>query len=227
MKILCTICARGGSKEIKNKNIIKINNKELIYYTIDVAKKSKLFYDIVVSSDNKKILKIAEKYGIKEKLLRDKNLSSDSAGKIYAIKDCLIEMENRRNIKYDIICDLDVTSPLRKTSDVINAYKIFKNRSYPNLVSVNISRRNPYFNIVEKRNNKLKVCIDNKNFLSRQKAPKVFDVNASIYFWKRQSLLDTSRVINEKTGTYIMPFERSIDIDSHEDLKLVKLLLKK
>ena len=65
MKILCTICARGGSTGVKNKNIKFLNGKPLIYYTIKIAQKSKLFEDIVVSTDSEKILKISEHYGVK------------------------------------------------------------------------------------------------------------------------------------------------------------------
>ena len=85
MKIICTICARGGSKGVKNKNIIKIFNKELIYYTINVAKKSKIFSDIVVSSDDKKILNISKKFGIKNLILRSKKYSTDRSSKILPI----------------------------------------------------------------------------------------------------------------------------------------------
>jgi CMP-N,N'-diacetyllegionaminic acid synthase len=227
MKIICTICARGGSKGVKNKNIIKIFNKELIYYTINVAKKSKIFSDIVVSSDNKKILNISKKFGIKNLILRSKKYSTDRSSKILPIKDCLLQIENKKKIRYDAICDLDVTSPLRMVEDVLNAYKIFKKKNYSNLISVNPSRRNPYFNMVELDNNLLKISKGKQKFTCRQQLPKVFDVNASIYFWKRDALIRAKKVINHNTGIYIMPFLRSIDIDNYEDLKLVKLLIKK
>ena len=227
MKILCTICARGGYKGIKNKNINKINGKELIFYNKKKKKKSKLFEDIAVSSDSKKILNIAKKYSITNIFLRKKKYSTNIAPKINAIKNCLDQMEKKRNIKYDIICDLDVTSPLRLVSDVLNAYKVFIKNNCPNLISVNYSRRNPYFNMVEFKNMKLQISKGMQKYTARQQVPKVFDINASIYFWKRDFLLKSNKIINKKTSIFIMPFERSIDIDTREDLKIVKLLMKK
>lgn len=228
MNILCTICGRGGSQEIKNKNIKLINGKELIYYTISVALKSKIFTNIILSTDSKKIINISKKFGIKNYILRSKKLSSNRQGKLEVIKDSLIKAEKIFNKKFDVICDLDITSPLRSSKDIVNAFKVFKNRNANNLISCNKSRKNPYYNMVEKNNNKLVVCKNSKKiFKRRQDAPVVYDVNASIYFWKRNFLLKTKKVINSKTAIYIMPFERSIDIDSFADFKLVKFFLKK
>ena len=89
MKILCTICARGGSKEVKNKNIINFFGRPLIFQTINQAKKSNLFYKIVCSSDSKKILKISQKFGVDLTIKRPKKLSSDKIPKTKAIKHSL------------------------------------------------------------------------------------------------------------------------------------------
>ena len=88
MKILCTICARKGSKGLKNKNIRKIKGKHLIYYTIKQALKSKIFDEIVVSSDSKTILDLSKKYGVQNLILRKKKLARDNSPKIQGIKNC-------------------------------------------------------------------------------------------------------------------------------------------
>ena len=91
MKILCTICARGGSKGVKNKNIKKFLGKPLICHTISQAKKVKKFSKIVCSSDSKKILDIAKKNKVDYLILRPKFLSNDRVSKVKAIRHCLIK----------------------------------------------------------------------------------------------------------------------------------------
>ena len=224
MSILCTICARKGSKEIKNKNIKNLFGKPLILHTLDLAKKINFFDKIVVSSDSKKILNLCKK---KSDLLihRAKKLSNGSVSKIQVIKHALKYSEKKFKTKYDTIFDLDVTSPLRLKSDIYKALKIFKLKKTDNLISVNESHKNPYFNMVEKRSGKLKLVKENKQkYYSRQKAPTVFEVNASIYIWKRKALLANKNIINENTEMFIMPRNRSIDIDSDYDFKLVKAI---
>ena len=128
MTILCTICMRSGSKGLKNKNLIKINNKYLMEYTINQAKKSKLFDHISVSTDSIKISNLAKKFGIISVFKREKKLSGDKVGKVEVIKNLLFKTEKKNNCKYDVICDLDVTSPLRYISDIKKSYKKFKKK---------------------------------------------------------------------------------------------------
>ena len=118
MKILCTICARGGSKGLRNKNIKNINGSPLIHHTINQAINSNLFDKIVVSSDSDKILNISNKKKIDYLIKRSKKLSSSSTPKIPVIRNALIEAEKKFNIKFDYIMDLDVSSPLRNLSDI-------------------------------------------------------------------------------------------------------------
>ena len=143
-------------------------------------------------------------------------------------KDALTKSEKYFKIKYDYIFDLDVTSPLRKIIDLKNAFIKIKNSTKAlNLVTVSEAAKNPYFNMVEQ--NKGKIYISKKlinNINSRQKAPKVYEMNASIYIWRRKTLKTKIKLINNKTIVYIMPRSRSIDIDDSFDLKLVRLLIK-
>ena len=95
INILCTICVRGGSKGIKNKNIRIIKNQPLVSYTIKQAIKSRIFKNIVVSSDSKKILNIVKRYGVNDLIKRPNNLAKDSSPKIPVIRHCLIEIEKK------------------------------------------------------------------------------------------------------------------------------------
>ena len=118
MKILCSICCRGGSKGLKNKNIKKINGIPLIAYSIKQAQKSKIFNKIVVSTDDKKISSISKKYNVDLVIKRGQRLSNSRSAKIPVIRDALLKSEIFFNCKFDYIVDLDATSPLRLVSDI-------------------------------------------------------------------------------------------------------------
>ena len=227
MNNLCTICARSGSKGVPNKNIEKIAGKPLIQHTIEQAKKSKVFSDIIVSSDCKKILKIAEKLGV-HTLKRTYQLSKDFVGKVDVIRDAAIKAQKMLDKKFDNVIDLDVTSPLRKVSDIHNSFKKFQNGNYQNLITGCVARKNPYFNMIEIKKNVLSISKrTNKKIYSRQKSPQVFEMNASIYIWKNKALMNKSNLITSKTAFYEMPEERSIDIDTMLDWKIVSFLMEK
>ena len=227
MNLLCTICARGGSKGVKNKNIRLLNGKPLIAYTILQAKSSKLFSNIVISTDSDEIASVAIKYGGEVFFKRDKELSTDNASKLDVIKDACIKSENYYNKKFDYIVDLDVTSPLRDVEDIRNSFEQFLKNDNDNLITAMPSRRSPYFNLIEIIDNQVKLSKEPPNkIVRRQDVPKTYDMNASIYIWKRDALLKNDTLFLDKTGLYIMPEERSIDIDSEFDFKFVEFLMK-
>ena len=228
MTILCVICARKGSKGIKNKALKLINNKPLIYYTIKQAIKSKIFGEVVVSTDSRKIQKISNSFGAKSWFIRPKNLSKDNSPKLPVIKHAFLKSEEFFKKNFNICVDLDLTSPLRKISDIKQAIRKFKRENANNLFSVTYSKKNPYFNMVEKKN-KTYVLSKNpaKTIFSRQKTPIVYEMNASIYIFKRSYLITDSKLFNSKTSVFLMPRDRSIDIDDHFDFQLVKQIMKK
>ncbi|OGT36754.1 MAG: flagellar modification protein B [Gammaproteobacteria bacterium RIFCSPHIGHO2_12_FULL_38_14] len=230
MKKICTICARGGSQGVKNKNIISFLGKPLIAHSILQAKASNLFNTIAVSSDSKKILAIARKWGADCLIKRPDYLASDTAGKLPVIKHAVLEVETKKNVHYDIIVDLDVTSPLRKIDDVKNAMTYFlQHKKANNLITGAKARKSPYFNIVEIDSVGYATLskLGEKAVVRRQDAPKCYDLNASIYIWKRSALFKNDQVITNNTIFYEMPEERSIDIDTPIDLLFVRMLARK
>ena len=136
---------RSGSRGVKNKNIKLINGRPLMYYTIKQAIKSRIFDHIVVSTDSKKILKIAKSYGADGWFLRSKKLSSNFSSKIPVIKHALMEAEKFYKKSFKFIVDLDVSSPLRNVEDVIKAYKFFLKKKADILVTASRSKKKSIF----------------------------------------------------------------------------------
>ena len=229
MNSICVICARGGSKGVPNKNIKLLNGTPLIAYTIQQAIDSGLFSRIVVSTDSHKIASIASDAGAECWFLRPKYLSSDKASKLDAIRHAVTKAEKKFNTNFDFVFDLDATSPLREVSDIKNAFKCFIKSNASNLITATPSRKNPYFNMVEYIGTKIKLVKSIKGLQSpqsRQEARAVYDMNASIYIWRRTSLFDNVKLINKNTVLYEMPEERSIDVDTMIDWHLVELLMR-
>ncbi len=225
--ILCTICARGGSKGVKNKNIKPINGKPLIAYTIEQAEQSGLFEHIVISTDSDMIASVAQEYGAEIFFKRSADMASDTAGKLDAIKDAFQRSEEYYNKKFNYLIDLDATAPLRAVTDITQSFKQFLSNNNDNLITAMPSRRSPYFNLVEV-DRKGKVYLSktlNDAIVRRQDTPKSYDMNASIYIWKREAILTEKTLFLENTGLYVMPEERSIDIDTELDYKFVEFLL--
>lgn len=225
--ILCTICARGGSKGVKNKNIRPIAGLPLIAHTINQAKECGLFKHIVISTDSDEIASTAQKYGAEVFFKRDSALASDTAGKLAVIRDALLKSQEYYKHKFDYIIDLDATSPLRLPSDINQAFEQFMRDDNDILITATPSRRSPYFNLIEEIDGKINLSKTLPNqILRRQDAPATYDMNASIYIWKSLVLLNNDTLFLPKTGLYVMPTNRSIDIDDELDFMIVEHILR-
>ena len=230
MNILITICARGGSKGVPGKNIKPLNGKPLIGHTIELAQKliSDFSGKIGLSTDSCEIKRISELFDLNTNYQRPDLLASDGAGKIDAIRDLLNYEEQTNEIRYDYILDLDVTSPLRTISDVSRAFEVLNGDAKAlTIFSVNPSEKNPYFNMVEQKANgyfDLVKSVD-ESVLSRQKAPKVYDLNASFYWYKR-SFFDSELKSPITNTTLIFEMDHiCFDIDSSSDFDFMEYLI--
>jgi len=228
LKIVCTICARGGSKGVKNKNLREFAGKPLIAHTISQAKETGIFDCIAVSSDSGKILEVSKSCGADVLVERDAEMATDTAPKFPVIKHCAREVEKFRGIEYDIFVDLDATAPLRLPEDIVNSVQLLVSTDAHNVITGNESRKSPYFNIVELDQNGyvFKSKQLEHPIYRRQDSPKCFDMNASIYAWKREFFYQADKVLQERTKIYTMPFERSIDIDSESEFKMAEFLMR-
>jgi N-acylneuraminate cytidylyltransferase/CMP-N,N'-diacetyllegionaminic acid synthase len=229
MKRLCTICARGGSKGVKGKNIRVLLGKPLIAHSIEQARASGLFDLIAVSSDSDEILDVARQWSCDYLIKRPVELATDQAAKLPVIRHCVAEVERLAGLTFDTLVDLDATSPLRTPDDIVNAVKLLEESGAGNVITAMPARRSPYFNLVELDANDI-VHLSKPlqtAVVRRQDAPKCYDMNASIYIWRRPVLFEAATLFNPDTRLYVMPEERSIDIDSELDFQFVEYLMGK
>jgi N-acylneuraminate cytidylyltransferase/CMP-N,N'-diacetyllegionaminic acid synthase len=225
----CTICARKGSKGVKNKNVRLLEGKPLISHSIEQAIDAGFGETLIVSSDSDEILEIANSYQVPHIIRRPDELAHDTADKLEAIKHAITAVESKINCTFSNILDLDPTSPLRLVDDIFAAIDLFRNSNADNLITGMSSRRSPYFNLVETNSNGF-VSLSKpptERIFRRQDSPKCYDMNASIYIWKRKFLFDNTQVFGNKTVLYSMPENRSIDIDSELDFEFVSFLMHK
>ena len=226
--IIFSICARGGSKGLPNKNISDFMGRPLITTTIEQARKSKYCNDIYVSTDSHEILEVAKKAGAKYIQLRPSNLSDDHASKFDVWKNHLQTIELSLGKSFDYFFDLDCTCPLRTSEDIDNMISSFlKVKKYDGIITVCDSRKNPYFNMLELENNSLKISkkLPN-NIVRRQDAPVVIDHVASMYLFTTDYIRHAKSLFEGNIIGYKVPYERSLDIDSESDRKMVKYLYK-
>jgi len=230
-KILLTIAARGGSKGVKNKNIRDLCGKPLIAYSIDQAKRWGKADKIICSTDSPDIASIAKKNGIEVPFMRPAELAGDLVGKIEVLRNAWLMSEKIYGEKYDVLIDLDATAPIRKISDIEGAYNLFIEENPKTVFSVTHSRRNPYFNMVEALPDGSVSLVKklDSSIKRRQDAPKVFDLNASIYVYSRDYLLDekTTIAISDRSLVWIMDDLSAIDIDAEIDFQFIEFLIKK
>lgn len=229
MKRICTICARGGSKGVPDKNIRQLLGKPLIAYSIEQARDCGLFACIGVSSDSPKILSIAEVFGADYVIERPAALATDQSAKLPAIQHCVREIEARSGIAFETMVDLDATAPLRLPEDIAGAVARQEAGGCANVITGCPAHRSPYFNLVEDDGHGfVRLCKPpNGAVVRRQDAPRCFDVNASIYVWSRETFFAADGVLTDRTALYEMPPARSHDIDSELDFEIVGFLMQR
>lgn len=223
---LATICARGGSKGLPGKNTKLLLGEPLITWSIIQAKQSGLFEYIAVSSDDKLAISLAWAAGANFFIDRPKELATDEIGKLPAIIHTVESVENQINLKFDTIVDLDVTSPLRTAEDIVAAVRLQEETNCTNVITGTPARHSPYFNLVELKDNIAQLSKPSF-FERRQDSPECFDMNASIYVWNRDKFMIDPKLFYPDTRLYVMPRERSVDIDDQLDFDIVEMIAKR
>lgn len=225
MKLLAIIPARGGSKGLPGKNIKILHGKPLIAYTIAEAKKSKYINEIHVSSDDSAILAVAEEYGVKTKFVRPKELASDTSAAIDTYLYCIEKYNTEFNIFFDAIIVLQPTSPLRTVADIDESIELFMNKKADSVISYTEENHPISWNkYIDEDGKILPLFGDINDTKNRQEYSKSYYPNGSVYVFK-VDLLKKRQYFSEKTFAYIMPRNRSVDIDTADDFDYVEFLL--
>ncbi len=237
MNYLFTICGRAGSKGLKNKNTSDFDGLPLAYYTIGIMSKvieklEKAGHSAraVLSTDSMELADLISRQKVLDILFlpRSEELSGDRVAKVTVIKDALIRAENSFNCEFDYLIDLDITSPLRTVDDVLRAINKKEKRKDTDCVySLSPARKNPFFNMAKEENGYY-VKVIRANFISRQETPVVYDMNASIYVYEIDALMnkEPTGFFNDGADAVIMTDTGILDIDCQEDKDMMEILAK-
>lgn len=226
-KILVVIPARGGSKRLPGKNIRNLNGKPLISYAIKAAIGSKFADRIIVSTDDKKIALTAKKYGAEVPFMRPAELASDTAMPQQVLQHAVKFFQENKNFKPDIIVMIQPTSPLVQSADVDEAVKKMISKKKNTCVSVSeISQRPEWMYRLEMKKPELFIKKNKPMAQRSQELPKLGVLNGAVYVMKYNSLMQKGILIdNSSVCLYVMPKERSVDIDELFDLELAEFLM--
>ena len=224
MKNLAIIPARSGSKGLKDKNIKLLNGKPLMAYSIEAALESKKFDEVMVSTDSPKYADIAKEFGAMVPFLRSERTSSDTASSWDMVKEVLSCYEELGK-KFDTVCLLQPTSPLRNAVDIQEAYKLYEERASVAVLSVCEMEHTPLWSNVLSDDLSLNGFIKTDLGTRRQDNDTYYRVNVAIYITSVEQLYKDSNLYREGSFAYIMPRERSVDIDTMLDFSYAEFLL--
>ena len=226
-KVLATICARGGSKGIPNKNILDLHGRPLISYTLECARLCPAVGHVVVSTDSDEIASVVERLGVSVPFRRPAELASDSAPKIGAIRHATEYVEQHEGFRPDIVVDLDISVPLRTPDDVVGCIDlIIAHDDLDAAVSIYEPDRNPYYTMVEPDGDRIRLSKQPaRGIIRRQDVPPVYGVSGSVFAYRRSSLSTIEHLYAGAWGGYLIPRERAIEVDNEVDLKFVEIMM--
>lgn len=222
--VLAIIPARGGSKGVPRKNIRNIAGKPLIAWTIDEAKKSKYIDRLILSSDDEEIIRVAREWGCEVPFVRPTELAMDTTPGIDPVLHAVEKLQG-----YGLIVLLQPTSPLRVVEDIDQAIELCMNNKVSSCVSVQKQDKSPYWMYHITQEQMMMPLINPEEGLNttrRQNLPDVYSLNGAVYVAEVEKLLLTRSFISKDTIPYIMPKDRSIDIDEELDLIVAEAILR-
>ena len=228
-RYLGLVCARAGSKGIKNKNIKIINKHPLIAWTIDLGKKNTTLESLIVSTEDEKIIEISKKYGAEILFTRPTELSKDDTPEWLVWKHAVSSIETSKYSNIDALVVLPATSPLRQQKDIDQAINLFENGGCDAVISVKNASRNPYFNMTKLNSNKYSeiVLSPELNIYNRQSAPKIYDMTTVVYVVSVNHIKKCNSLFEGRVKQIMIPDERAIDIDTNFDFQIAEMLLTK
>jgi CMP-N-acetylneuraminic acid synthetase len=226
IKYLAIIPARGGSKRLPRKNILLLQNKPLIYWSIDAALKTQYINEVIVTTDDIEIAEISKKYGAKVPFIRPNELANDTADSVSVVLH-VIEYYKSQSVKIENIILLQPTSPLRTSEDISLAIELFEQKNADSIISVCPTEHSPLWC------NTLPEDLSMDNFINpkykntrSQDLPIYYRLNGAIYIIK-SNILEKEKSFNtsKNSYSYIMSNEKSIDIDTKLDFIIAEQIM--
>jgi CMP-N,N'-diacetyllegionaminic acid synthase len=226
--VLAVIPARGGSKGIKDKNIRPLAGKPLIAFSIEAAKSSELLGDFLVSTDSKRIAEIARSLGAPVPFLRPASLAQDSSPTVDTLIHAVEWYEREKGRRVDAVAILQPTAPLRLGSDIDAALQIFFEGKARSLFSCfQETSSHPLVMYIEAEGLLKPLLSDHDAVVRRQDFPPVYVRNGAIYIASRELVIDERRIRDDRSMLYLMPRERSVNIDELDDFEEAERALAK
>jgi CMP-N,N'-diacetyllegionaminic acid synthase len=221
MSTFALIPARGGSKGIRRKNIKLIAGKPLIVWTIEAALRSSMLEAVVVSTEDPEIAEIARQAGADVPFMRPAALAQDETPGIDPVLHALSELT-----RYLSVLVLQPTSPMRTTDDIDGCLRLASQQNASSVVSVCEPDTHPYWTYSLSRGQTLERVVDAAPIARRQDLPQVFALNGALYFANAKWLQHNGSFVAPETIAYVMPRDRSVDLDTPLDWKIAEMLLK-
>ena len=220
------IPARGGSKRLPRKNLLPLAGKPLIAWTIEAALNSRQLHRVIVSTDDEEIASVARKYGAEVPFMRPAELASDTATGLDAILHALRTLEANGE-HFDYLVNLQPTSPLRSSDDIDRAVALLLGRQADAVISVCPSDHPPeWANTLPADGSLAKFFRPGIRNIRSQDLPMTYRLNGAIYIYQCARLLcSCSLEMDDNSYAYIMPRERSVDIDTALDFRVAEAIL--
>lgn len=223
-KVIAIIPARGGSKGLPRKNILEVEGKPLLAWTITEGLKSKFIDKIILSSEDQELQEVAKKWDCEVPFSRPQELATDEAN----TADVIIHAMEELNEVYDYIVLLQPTSPLRSHDDIDNCIEKCQKNNSSSCVSVSEPEKSPFWMYFLNESNQMKPVIDIPNRPSRrQELPSIYALNGAVYVVKWKPFKKSKKFVTDDTIAHIMPKERAIDIDTELDFNIFKFFAAK
>ncbi len=221
-KVLAMIPARGGSKSVKRKNIREVLGRPLISWTIDAAKKSKYIDRLIVSSEDTEIITTAKLLGCDAPFVRPEHLAKDDVPGAFAAVHALEQLP-----EYDILVFLQPTSPLRETEDIDRAIELSAKHGWSPLASVVETEGSVYWMYWVEEGRPMQALLEHDRInLNRQLLKQAYILNGAVFVATADFVKTKKTFLTEKTIGYVMPRERSLDINGEWDLRILESLLR-
>lgn len=226
-EVVGLIVARGGSKTIPGKNIAPVAGKPLMAWTIEAARASQSLTRVVVSTDEQIYADVARSFGADVPFIRPRELAQDDSDREDVILHALQWLEDHERYCPDYLMLLQPTSPLRTAEDIDAAVAMARHLDAEAVVSVTKAPSHPYLAMSLAEDGRLTDFMPKPTgYLRRQSFPPAYALNGAVFLARRAVLLTRRSFYTDRTYAYVMPAERSLDVDTSWDLHLADLVLR-